>query len=200
MFVRILTACKRGVNGGASSCEPFRSELTQATFALASQSSALHGSCQPMEGRSLRAYRSGSVKGPPRWNARPWRAVDLATATCRSLDTLARAVLLERPDPHFQTGTANQFKARRIFFSSSSIVAFMVNARDEGVASTKEARAEEGPCVLPLERLHFNPTPVSRADDSARIKFVWTAIMLISPPRIDTDETRIAENQNFLTL
>ena len=118
----------------------------------------------------------------------------------RSLDTLARAVLLERPDPHFQTGTANQFKARRIFFSSSSIVAFMVNARDEGVASTKEARAEEGPCVLPLERLHFNPTPVSRADDSARIKFVWTAIMLISPPRIDTDETRIAESQNFLTL
>jgi len=69
MFVRILTACKRGVNGGASSCEPFRSELTQATFALASQSSALHGSCQPMEGRSLRAHRSESVKGAEVWKA-----------------------------------------------------------------------------------------------------------------------------------
>src|SRR5467141_660469 len=29
----------------------------------------------------LRAYRSGSLKGHQRWNARPWRAVDLATAT-----------------------------------------------------------------------------------------------------------------------
>ena len=198
MFVHILTACKRGVNGGASSCEPSRSSPKRPSlWRRGAPPSADHAS---QWRRSLRAYRSGSVKGPPRWNARPWRAVDLATATCRSLDTLARAVLLQAARSHFQTGTANQFKARRIFFSSSSIVAFMVNARDEGVASTKEARAEEGPCVLPLERLHFNPTPVSRADDSARIKFVWTAIMLISPPRIDTDEARIAESQNFLTL
>ena len=99
MFVRILTACKRGVNGGASSCEPFRFELTQATFALASQSSALHGSCQPMEGRSLRAYRSGSVKGHQRWNARPLARRRSRHGDRRSLDTLARAVLLQRSDP-----------------------------------------------------------------------------------------------------
>src|SRR5438093_11775130 len=98
MFVRILTACKRGVNGGESSFGPFRSELTQAPFALASQSSALHGSCQPMEGRSLRAHRSESVKGHQPWNARPWRAVDLDNGDRRSLDTLARGILLQRPD------------------------------------------------------------------------------------------------------
>src|SRR5438128_8877738 len=107
MFVRILTACKRGVNGGASSCEPFRSELTQATFALASQSSALHGSCQPMEGRSLRADRSESVKGHQRWNARPWRAVGLAT--------LDRAVLLERHDPISKQEQQNSSKPAESF-------------------------------------------------------------------------------------
>src|SRR6266568_4590148 len=98
MFVRILTACKRGVNGGASSCEPFRSELTQATFALASQSSALHGSCQPMEGRSLRAHRSRLSYGHKVERASLARRRSRHGGR-RSLDTLARAVLLERPDP-----------------------------------------------------------------------------------------------------
>ena len=149
--------------------------------------------------RAARAYRSGSLKGHQRWNARPWRAVDLATATVGRSPRWLERFYCSGPIP-FPNRNSKPVQSPPNLFSSSSIVAFMVNARDEGVASTKEARAEEGPCVLPLERLHFNPTPVSRADDSARIKFVWTAIMLISPPRIDTDETRIAESQNFLTL
>src|SRR5947199_8974295 len=99
MFVRILTPCKRGVNGRASSCAPFRSELTQATFALASQSSGLHALWFHQCRASCESIAPGLVKGHQPWNARPWRAVDLDNGDLRSLDTLARGVPLQRPDP-----------------------------------------------------------------------------------------------------
>ena len=52
-----------------------------------------------MEGRSLRAHRSESVKGTEVWNARPWRAVDLATATVGRSTRWLERFLLQRPDP-----------------------------------------------------------------------------------------------------
>jgi hypothetical protein len=118
----------------------------------------------------------------------------------RSLDTLARAVLLQRPDPiskqEQQTSSkpAESFSARAL-----SSLSWLMHATRASRLQKRRVQRKDHASSRWKDYILTRRT-VSRADDSARIKFVWTAIMLISPPRIDTDETRIAESQNFLTL
>src|SRR5438034_11313246 len=156
MFVRILTACKRGVNGGGSSCLSRRSERRRASpFAPSSPKrpslwrrrappSTDHASqwrgdlCEPIAPSQLKA---------PKFGRPPWHAVGAATATVgRSTRWLERFYCsgpipipnrnskpVQSPPNLFQLELYHHFHD---VDATPSSRANNPNERDEGIAST----------------------------------------------------------------